>query len=65
MKRPPKVLNRVVDKVLSYHPKPKVLVRREDLEIAIQYLFNRKSLPLVGSDREAGERLEKVLQAQA
>ena len=64
MKRPPKILNRIVDKVISYKPKPKVLVRRDDLEIAVQYLFNRKSLPMVGSDREAGERLEVALQAE-
>jgi hypothetical protein len=64
MKRPPKVLNRIIDKVLSYNPKPKVLVRRDDLEIAVQYLFNRKSLPMVGADRNAGERLEAALQTE-
>lgn len=39
-----------------------VTVRREDLEMAIQFLFCRKSLPLVGPDRTAGNRLKAALE---
>ena len=38
-----------------------VLVRRDDLRL-VDYLFCRKSLPLVGDDREAGYRLEAALE---
>jgi len=39
-----------------------VRVRRDDLKIAVEYIFNRKSLPMVGEDRAAGERLEAALE---
>ena len=39
-----------------------VRVRRDDLKIAVEYIFNRESLPMVGEDRAAGERLEAALE---
>ena len=39
-----------------------VLVRREDLEMAVKYLFYKNSLPLVGEDRDAGTRLKAALE---
>ena len=39
-----------------------VRVRRDDLKIAVEYIFNRESLPMLGEDRAAGERLEAALE---
>jgi hypothetical protein len=40
-----------------------VRVRRDDLKIVVDCVFGRKSLPILGEDRAAGERLEAALEA--